>query len=171
MNAKRIPAQLRHQAEQALLTTDAIRALRSTVAFMVPLIWFHRIGRPDIGIFVATAAQNVALTDVRGDYWLRFAVLLTMTFVMAGSAWLGALTSASLLAATLAIGTLALLGGVWRHFSGDYGPRLAIVSGLLFLIALSLPDAQSSGRHLAWLTLLGGLGGLGLSMAAWFIRP
>jgi uncharacterized membrane protein YccC len=171
MNAKRIPAQLRHHAEQALLTTDTIRALRSTVAFMVPLIWFQRLGRPDIGIFVATAAQNVALTDVRGDYWLRFAVLLVITLVMAGSAWLGALTSACLLAATLAIGTLAVLGGIWRHFSGDYGPRLAIVSGLLFLIALSVPDAQQSGRYLAWLTLLGGLGGMGLSMAAWFVRP
>ena len=35
------------------------------------------------------------------------------------------------MAATLAMGMLALLGGVWRHFSGDYGPRLAVVSGLL----------------------------------------
>jgi uncharacterized membrane protein YccC len=171
MNVKFIPAQIRHQVEQVLLTTDANRAFRSTIAFMVPLIWFHRLGRPDIGIFVATAAQNVALTDVRGDYWLRFAVLLTITLVMAGSTWLGAVTSASLVAATLAMGTLALLGGVWRHFSGDYGPRLAVVSGLLFLIALSLPDAPQSGAHLAWLTLLGGLGGLILSMLVWFIRP
>jgi uncharacterized membrane protein YccC len=171
MNVKFIPARLRHQVEQALLTTDAVRALRSTLAFMVPLLWFHRLGRPDIGIFVATAAQNVALTDVRGDYWLRFAVLLTMTLVMAGSAWLGTVTGASLMAATLAMGALALLGGVWRHFSGDYGPRLGIVSALLFLIALALPDAPESGRHLAWLTLLGGFGGLILSMLVWFIRP
>src|SRR5882757_938517 len=117
MNANPISTRFRRLKEQALLTTDVNRALRSTVAFMVPLIWFQRIGRPDIGIFVATAAQNVALTDVRGDYWLRFAVLLTMTLVMAGSAWLGALTSASVVAATITTGAIALLGGVWRHFS------------------------------------------------------
>lgn len=171
MNANPISARFKRVKEQALLTTDFNRALRSAVAFMVPLIWFQHLGRPDIGIFVAMAAQNVALIDVRGDYWLRFAVLLTMTCVMAGSAWLGVMTSGSIAAATLATGVLALLGGVWRHFSGDYGPRLAVVSGLLFLIALSLPETQSTGRQLAWLTLLGGLGGLGLSMAAWFIRP
>lgn len=171
MSAKSLSAQFKRLLEQALLTTDTVRALRSTVAFMVPLIWFHRIGRPDLGIFIAIAAQNVALTDVRGDYWLRFAVLLAITVVMAGSSWLGVVTGSSIVAATLATGVLALLGGVWRHFSGDYGPRLAIVSGLLFLIALSVPATRESGPHLAWLTLLGGLGGLALCMVFWFVKP
>lgn len=56
MSANPISSRFRRLKEQALLTADVTRALRSTVAFIVPLIWFQRLGRPDIGIFVATAA-------------------------------------------------------------------------------------------------------------------
>jgi len=71
----------------------------------------------------------------------------------------------------LATGMMAVLGGVWRHLSGDYGPNLAVVSGLLFFIALSQPAGWSEALvALVWVAV-GGLIGILVQLSAWFFRP
>lgn len=154
-----------------MLTTDVARALRSSIAFMGAWVACLLAGRPEIAPFAATAAQNVALTDVRGDYRARFAVLLTMTVVMAAATMAGTLTGGNIFTATLMMAALALMGGCWRHLSGDYGPNLAVVSALLFLIALAQPgDWHTSLRLAGWIGV-GGAGAILLQVAAWFFRP
>lgn len=154
-----------------MLTTDVARALRSSIAFMAAWVACLVAGHPEIAPFAATAAQNVALTDVRGDYRARFAILLTMTVVMAASAMAGTLAGGNILTATLMMGAMALIGGCWRHLSGDYGPNLAVVSALLFLIALAQPGDFHGGAKLAGWIALGGGGAILLQISAWFFRP
>jgi len=154
-----------------VLTTDVARALRSSVAFMGAWIACLLAHHPEIAPFAATAAQNVALTDVRGDYRARFAILLTMTAVMAAAAVAGTLAGGNIVTATLMMAALALMGGGWRHLSGDYGPNLAVVSALLYLIALAQPGDWQSGLRLAKWIGLGGAGAILLQISAWFFRP
>lgn len=153
------------------LQPDVMRAVRSAVGFIGPLLLLRSLGLPTAAALVATTAQNVALTDARGAYRTRVAVLLTMTLVMALATFLGMLTGGSLVAATLTIGALALLGGVWRHLSADYGPGLAITSVLLFLIAQQFPSAPADALRMGGMVVLGGCAGVVLQSGVWFFRP
>ena len=123
--------------EQIALRPDVARALRATVAFAVPLMVFHWLRRPMEAVFIAMAAQNLSLQDLRGAYGARLTILATMATAMAGSALLGAWSANTVLGASLAMGLIALLSGLWRHLSADYGPALGIGSALLFLLGLS----------------------------------
>ncbi len=157
--------------ERESLKPDLSRAVRATVAFMVPLLLAAR-GWLSIEVsFVALAAQNIAMVDVRGAYRLRLALLLAMTAVFTGAAALGAVASDSLAAAIAATIFAALCGGLWRHLSSDYGMSLAISSTLVFLIALNSPNgAAVAGTH-AWAAFVGGLWGVTLQVANWPFRP
>jgi len=154
-----------------VLTMDVARALRSSVAFTVAWIVCLWTGHPVAAVFAATAGQNLALVDVRGDYRLRLAVLLTMTVVMAGCVMAGRLTGNNVWSATLMVGALALLGSAWRHLSADYGPNLAVISALLYLFALAQPGDWQAGLQTVKWVLMGCAGGLGLQLLGWFVRP
>src|SRR3954470_8245301 len=135
----RLPAwvSLVHRVDAAALHPDVSRAMRATIAFMVPLLLAAK-GWLTIDVsFVALAAQNIALVDIRGDYRLRFLLVMAMAAVFVGAAALGAAVAPSVPAAVLAMGLMAGFGGLWRHLSSDYGPSLAISSTLVFLIATS----------------------------------
>lgn len=150
---------------------DLGRAIRATVAFMVPLLLAIAGWLPIEVTFVAIAAQNIAMVDVRGAYRLRLALLLAMTAVFVGAAALGTVVSEHLPAALLATVLVAACGGLWRHLSSDYGMALAISSTLVFLIALNSPDgAASVGAH-SLAALVGGLWGVTLQIANWPFRP
>jgi len=154
-----------------MLTMDVARALRSSVAFTVAWIVCLWTGHPIAAVFAATAGQNLALVDVRGDYRVRLAILFSMTLVMAGCVMAGRLTGNNVWSATLMVGALALLGSAWRHLSADYGPNLAVVSALLYLFALAQPgDWQAGWQTVEWV-LIGCAGGLGLQLLGWFVRP
>lgn len=153
------------------LQPDLMRALRSSIGFIGPLLVMRALGLPEAAALMATCAQNIALTDARGAYRLRFAVLLTATLVMAASTWLGMVVGGNLLASMFAVGALALLGGVWRHLSADYGPGLAITSILLFLISQQFPGTHTEALRMGGLVVLGGLFGIVLQTGIWFFRP
>lgn len=171
MSTAHLTAGFHRLFEHSVLKTDVARALRSSVAFVGAWGVCLVTGHAGVAPFMATAAQNIALADVRGDYHARFAILLLMTLVMAAYAWTGTLVGANPVSATLMMGAVGLMGGVWRHLSGDYGPSLAIVSALLFLIALAQPGSWATGAALAGWIALGGAGAIALQMAAWFFRP
>ncbi len=155
--------------ENESLRPDLTRAARATAAFALPLVLAATVGLPVEPTFAAIAAQNVAMVDVRGAYRLRFALLLAMLLVLAGSVALGGLVAEHLPAALAATVFIALAGGLWRHVSTDYGPGLAVSSSLLFFISLAAPSGHAAS-HLA-ATLAGGALGLLLQVLLWPIRP
>lgn len=153
------------------LRPDLGRALRVGTAFLIPLLIGHALGMKGDAVFLAMSAQTIALPDLRGAYGMRLLILATMTLVVASSAVLGVCAGGSMIAATLAMGLLAIIGGVWRHLSADYGPSLSVASALLFLLGLSQPGSLADGLHLASLILLGGTGAALLHIAGWPLRP
>jgi uncharacterized membrane protein YccC len=145
--------------------------VRDTLAVMIPLLAAAAGCLPLSTPFVAFAAQSVALQDVRGPYTLRFAVLLLMTAVLAGAAQLGEWSSTSTIAAVLAAGVVALLGGCWRLIIPDYGTSLAISSTLLFVLSVNMPASGTALGHHALGALAGGLWAVALQVAYWPVRP
>jgi uncharacterized membrane protein YccC len=157
-------------ADRESLQPDLTRAVRATVAYMVPLLLAVAGWLPFEVTFVALTAQNIAMVDVRGDYRLRLGLLIAMTAVFVGAATLGTVAAGQLAAALAATAFIALCGGLWRHLSADYGMSLAISSTLVFFIALSSPHQATAGGH-AFAALLGGLWGVLLQVAGWPFRP
>src|SRR5215216_6519131 len=157
MNALRPWKKLGEFAEQESLQPDLGRAIRAMVAFMVPLL-LAAVGWLPLEVsFVAIAAQNIAMVDVRGAYRLRLALLLAMTAVFVGAASLGAVTANNLGAAACATVLIAFCGGLWRHLSADYGMSLAISSTLVFFLALASPAGPHAVSEHALAALIGGL--------------
>ncbi len=157
--------------ESFALRPDLGRALRASVAFVIPLLICHAMGRMSDAVFVAMAAQTIALPDLRGPYGTRLLILATMIVTVAVAAMLGVWAGGGLWSATLAMGFIALLGGAWRHLSADYGPPLSVSSALLFLLGLSQAGPLSTGLHLAGLILIGGAGAALLHIVVWPLRP
>lgn len=161
----------KHFIEHVELRADATRAFRALVAFAVPLIVCHKLNRPAEAMFISMAAMNLSLPDLRGAYRVRLGILATMTLVAASSALLGVMFAENPVGAVVAMGILALLGGLWRHLSADYGPSMAVSSGLLFLLGLSQPGGGHAGFEFAKLVMLGGLFATFLHACHWLFRP
>ncbi|MEO6567403.1 MAG: FUSC family protein, partial [Opitutaceae bacterium] len=171
MNALRSWKKLGEFAEQESLQPDFGRAIRAMVAFMVPLLLAAGGWLPLEVSFVAIAAQNIAMVDVRGAYRLRLALLLAMTAVFGGAASLGALSANNLFVAAIATVLIACCGGLWRHLSADYGMSLAISSTLVFFLALASPAEPHAVSAHGLAALVGGLWGLALQVVNWPFRP
>lgn len=166
------PARLRRDFVEAFeLHIDGARALRACAAFTLPLAVGHFLHRPTDALFVSVAALNLSNPDLRGSYHIRVAILAAMTLVASAAAFVGVVSSNSLGACVAAMGALALLGGVWRHLSADYGPATSVSSTLLFLIATAHPGPASLGLHTACLTALGGAVATLFHALYWLVRP
>ncbi len=171
MSIPRISSRLSQFLHQESLQPDLGRAIRATVAFMAPLL-LAAAGRLPLEVtFVTLTAQNIAMVDARGAYTFRFGLLLAMSVILAGAAGLGALVAGSLPACVLAMGVMALAGGLWRHLSTDYGIALAISSILIFLIATTETAGLAAAQHHALAALGGGLWGISLQVMNWPFRP
>ncbi|RYD91495.1 MAG: hypothetical protein EOP61_27465, partial [Sphingomonadales bacterium] len=157
--------------EREALRPDLNRAIRGTVAFMVPLLVILIGGlRADVA-FPCIAAHTIALVDVRGAYSLRLGLLLAMSMVLSVATALGVLGAVSLPLALLGSVIVSLAGGLWRHLSSEYGPGLAISTGLMFLISLSPHTTTPNAIHPALGALAGGLFGVLLQVLGWPFHP
>ena len=94
-------------ADQESLHPDLGRALRATVAFMVPLLAARLGWLTHDATFVAIAAQNIAMVDVRGAYRFRIGLLVVMTAILTATVALGAVAGATLLTAVVAVSMAA----------------------------------------------------------------
>lgn len=157
--------------EHSVLTTDVSRALRSSLAMVVAWVACLLTGHPAAILVAAPTAQNVGMLDVRGDYRARLAILAALTLVLSLSAMAGVIGGNHVLSATLLMGVFALLAGMWRHLSGDYGPNFALTSGLLYFLGLTSPGDWSHARNLFVATCLAGLIGIVVQLSGWFVRP
>jgi uncharacterized membrane protein YccC len=138
---------------------------------MTPLIVAAFVPLPLSVSFVAFAAQNIALVDVRGAYTVRLALLFAMSVVLAASAALGGAVAHSLYGTIAAAGIIAIAGGAWRHLLPNYGTSLAISSTLLFLLASATSASGASTADYALSAFVGGLWGLLVQVANWPINP
>ena len=161
-------ADFNRAAEQERLRPYATRALRATVAFMVPLL-LAATGRITglEAMFASFAGHAIASLDIRGAYAVRLTFFAGMTAILTGAAWLGVRGSAGLLLAVLATGLVALGAGVWRHLLGEYGFSVSASSALIFFIALSTARHGASPSVASLATLGGCLGGAALHAAGW----
>lgn len=159
--------------ERESLLPDLGRAIRCTIAFMVPLIAASAGWLRIDPVHACIAAQTIALVDVRGAYSLRLGLLLAIVVILTAAVLLGTLGSPSLAIALLGTVVIVAGGGLWRHLSADYGPGLAVSSGLLYFVSLAEPalPAVPGNYHPAAATLAGGLFGLLLQVLLWPWRP
>lgn len=104
------------------LHADAGRAIRTAMAFGIPIAVCMALHRTGDAAFISLTAQTIAMQDLRGAYGVRLAIIAVMMCAAAGAAMLGVLAGGNAAGAVLAMGFIALLSGVWRHLSTDYGP-------------------------------------------------
>lgn len=159
--------------EKESMSPDLSRAVRTTVAFMLPLIatsagWI----RMDPA-HACIAANTIALVDVRGGYSLRLGLLLAVSLILTCAVFIAGPGIGSPAMALLGTALIVGLGGYWRHLSPDYGPGLAVSSSLLFFISLAPPLAHPEGDALGPVaaTFAGALFGTLLQVVLWPIRP
>lgn len=150
---------------------DLGRALRALFAAIVPLIAASQGWLPLSLPFFVFAAQSVAIVDVRGAYTVRLGLLLSMSVILGGTAWVGGAVATHVTAAILAAALVAAAGGVWRHLTPDYGAALGVSSTLLFLISASTLPAAGTSEHHGLSALAGGFWGVLLQVANWPINP
>ena len=162
---------IQHFAEQESLRPDLNRAIRGTVAFMVPLLTAYHGGLRIDPAFACIAAHTISLVDVRGAYSFRLGLLLGMSLVLVIAVLLGTVGTASLPLALIGTVLVALGSGLWRHLSSDYGAGLAVSTGLMFFVSLSPHVAIPGGIHPALSTLAGALFGTFLQVILWPIHP
>jgi uncharacterized membrane protein YccC len=163
--------------ERESLRPDLGRATRAMLAFVVPVVLAISGWLPPDVTFAAIAAQNINFVDVRGAYSLRITILLAMALQLTLATWLGVAAGGSTVAAVAATAGIALLGGLWRHLSPEYGPSLATPTALLFFIALAMPEGAGPSEvgafgvpYHAWSTLIGALWGIAVQVAMWPIN-
>lgn len=171
MNTARLSAETEKLIQREALNPELTRALRGMTAFVAPLVICQLAGITTDALFAAIGAQVVALTDVRGAYRFRLLILLVVAVIVTNATLLGSLAEPYALGTVLAIGGLALLSGLWRHLSWDYGPGLGVASALLFIVALAQPHGHEPGWQHALFTLGGALWGISLQAMLWPFRP
>lgn len=168
MNLQRLRKQF---AERFELQDDGARALRGFLAFGIPALIAHALHRPGEAMFVSLTALNLSQPDLRGSYHVRVVILAALTLVASASVLLGTACADSMAAAVLVMGVLALMGGLWRHVSTDYGPAASISSAFLYLLGLSQHGGWAGGLHLAGLVATGGAMATLLHAVYWVVRP
>ncbi len=171
MNTARLSAETEKLIQRESLNPELTRALRGMIAFVAPLVICQIVGLTADAYFAAIGAQIVALTDVRGAYRFRLVILIVIAAIITAATFLGSLTGSHAISAVLAMGVLALLSGLWRHLSWDYGPGLGVASALLFIVALAQPPGHEPGWQHAAFALAGALWGICLQAMLWPFRP
>jgi uncharacterized membrane protein YccC len=150
---------------------DLARAARATAGLMLPLLLAETGQIPLQLILAAIAAQNMAMADVRGSYSLRLAILSSGAMLLGIGATLGSMSSQYLWMALLFAGVMAVIAGLLRHLSSDYGPPLTVPTVLIFLMASAAAPGQAEVLSHTVSTWAGGALGIVLQMALWPFRP
>jgi uncharacterized membrane protein YccC len=150
---------------------DLARATRAGTGLILPLVLAGTGQIPLHLIFAAIAAQNMAMADVRGSYSLRLAVLSSGGLLLGMAAALGSLSSQHLWMALVFAGVMAVIAGILRHLSSDYGPPLSVPTVFIFLMASAAAPGHADVLSHTVSTWAGGALGIVLQMALWPFRP
>ncbi|HEY5893658.1 MAG TPA: FUSC family protein [Chthoniobacterales bacterium] len=156
--------------EQAPLNPSLARAVRTTLASSGSLLICLAAGLGKEAMYVALAAQGIALNDLRGGYSLRLGIVAVMSLALTAATFLGVLAGNSLWMATAGMLLIAVSAGFWRHANKDYGPLFGVYSVMLYSLALSEPASWQLAIHLAGLSLMGGVAAAAVHTVFWLFR-
>lgn len=145
-------------------------ALRNTLGIILPLAIGVALGRPEIGLGVATGALNTMFADQPGPYRLRMVRMLLVAVMASLSAFAGYLFAdnfTGLLLASLVWG----FGGGLLVSLGPHATRVGVTSMILLVVTAGstggevLPLPQAIGASA--LIFAGGLLQMVFAIAAW----
>lgn len=156
--------------EHTTLNPDLARAVRTTLVSSGSLLICLETGLGKESMFVALAAQGIALTDLRGGFGLRMGIVVTMALTLAAATLLGGLAGRSLWTAAAGMAVVATSAGFWRHVNKDYGPLLGVYSVLLYTLALSESSSWLQAAYVARLSLIGGASAAAVHTISWLFR-
>ncbi|SFV27564.1 FUSC family protein [Thermoflavifilum thermophilum] len=146
------------------------RAVRVTLAFVLPLIGGLLTGHMGEAVWIALTAQLLSNVLIPGSYPLKILILSGATLAAAICAMLGTMAGHHWLVATLLMMVLAFLGGFVRQ-TGNFGPGITISVLLLYLLTLDHPGNLHTALHLfAWVST-GGLLAIGFTVLTWAFVP
>lgn len=146
------------------------RAVRVTIAFVLPLIWGMITGNMAPAVWVSITAQILSNVTIQGSYPLKLLILSGGVLACAVCGALGTLAGHHWLAAAVLMAALAFLGGFVRQ-SGNYGPGITIGVLLIYLLALDHPgNVVLAGEMFTWI-LIGGILTLLFTLLAWVFVP
>lgn len=132
------------------------KAIRVTIAFILPLIWGFATGEVEAAVWIAITAQLLSNVPVQGSYPVKLLILSGAVLACCVCAALGTLAGAHLILAAALMFILAFLGGFVRQ-SGAHGPGITISVLLLYLLSLDHPgDMVMVGKMFVWV-LTGGI--------------
>jgi uncharacterized membrane protein YccC len=150
---------------------DLARATRAATGLMLMLLLAGPGQVPLNLIFAAIAAQNMAMADVRGSYSLRLGILSAGGVLLGIAAALGSVASEHVWLALMFAGVMAVIAGLLRHLSSDYGPPLSVPTVFIFLMASAAAPGHADVLSHTVSTWAGGALGILLQMVLWPFRP
>ena len=145
-------------------------AVPSAAGYTVPLVAGLAAGHVADGIAASAGALIVGFANLGGRYRVRSATLLAATLAAGVAALLGGLAGPS------GVATVVLMG-VWGFAGGllvSLGTRIAFVGMLstwALLLAGDLNLHRAAVLHETWLITAGGLTQTVIAVAAWPLRP
>lgn len=146
------------------------RAVRVTLAFVLPLIWGMVTHNMAPAVWISITAQILSNVTIQGSYPLKLLILSGSVLACAVCGALGTLAGHHWLVAAVLMMMLAFLGGFVRQ-SGNYGPGITIGVLLIYLLALDHPgNGVLAGEMFAWI-LIGGILALLFTLLAWMFVP
>lgn len=146
------------------------RALRVTLAFVLPLIWGMFTGNLGPAVWISITAEILSNVRIRGAYPLKLLILAGAVPACAVCAALGTLAGGNWWLASLLMMALAFPGGFVRQ-SGDHGPGITVGVLLLYLLSLDHPGGWAmAGKMFIW-ALAGGALALLFTLLSWAFVP
>lgn len=146
------------------------RALRTTLALILPLLWGLRYHHMDAAVWAGVSAQLLSNATLRGGYGLRLRIVAGAGILCSMLAFMGMLAGHWVWLSTLLMALLAFAGGYIRQ-SGDHGPAMVLAGLLLYLLGTDAPGTLSQAIDTGLAVLAGtGLAVL-LLVLAWPFIP
>lgn len=146
------------------------KAIRVTIAFVLPLIWGFMTDYIDAAVWIAITAQILCNVNIQGSYPVKMLLLSGAVLACCVCTAFGTLAGHHWLLAAGLMFILAFLGGFVRQ-SGSHGPGVTIGVLLLYLLSLDHPgDLVMVGKMFVWI-LTGGILALVFTLVSWAFVP
>lgn len=146
------------------------RAIRVTLAFVLPLIWGLWTGNLGPAVWISLTAQLLSNIIIPGSYPLKMLILSGAALACAVCAVLGTLAAHHPWIATLLMMVLAFLGGFVRQ-TGNFGPGITVAVLLLYLLSLDHPGNWKTAIQLSTWVCMGGMLSIVFTALAWAFVP
>lgn len=149
---------------------SAGRAVRVTLALILPLVWGMTTHHLEPAVWISITAQILSNISIQGSYPLKLLLLSGAVIACAVCGALGVLAGHHWVMASILMMILAFLGGFVRQ-SGNYGPGVTVGVLLMYLLTMDHPGNFMMAEKIFFWMLTGGLIALLLTLLAWAFVP